>query len=123
MRRLSYFKAALWGGTILLAVNAVLVVAIETCNYFTESCGEGLSALTRISFLTHPITERLYREIVLAFFLGESRSLHPWSPSTLEVIPYYGLHLLEAFFYGLILGFLVRALLPRVTRPMNLWRS
>jgi hypothetical protein len=112
----SYFKAALWGGTTLLAINAVLVIAIETCNYFTESCGEHLSALTRISRLTHPIAERLYIEIVLAFFDGESRSLHQWNPTPLEAVReavlFYGLCLFEAFFYGLILGFLVRILLP-----------
>ncbi|MGE0651566.1 MAG: hypothetical protein AB7P12_07435 [Alphaproteobacteria bacterium] len=127
MRQLSYLKAALWGGTVLLALNALLVIAIETCNYFTESCGEHLAALTRVSRVTHPIAERLYVEIVLAFFDAGNRVLHQWNPTRLEyardAVVFYGLCLLEAFFYGLILGFLVRVLLPWVTRPMNLWRG
>lgn len=138
MRWYSYTKTALLGGAILLAIDAALVVTLETCNYaasvmtpdqydqyahyYTMLAGCTF-ALSRISYVTHPVANTLYVAIVNTFFDARDRFLHSWSPSTLEVVLYNGLLLSEAFFWGALFSVFAKILFSLLTRFATVSRS
>jgi hypothetical protein len=97
---ISHARAAVWGGGLLLVADAALVMVHHAC---LHACTESwVFALGRLRFLVHPIAERLYVQIVLAFFDGKERWLHQWTPTDFEsardFAVLHGLGLLEAGF-------------------------
>ena len=112
-----HIRGGLWGGAILVVLDAALTIIEYTC---LQYCEQTASTVGRIRFVAHPITDPLFNALTLALLDGEQRFLHVWTPTTIEVIReaviYNGLCFLEAFFYGFLLGVMVSILIPRLTK-------
>ena len=116
MKWAHYIRTGLWGGAILVALDAALTAVEYTC---LQYCEQTAPTVGRIRFIAHPIADPLFNALILALFDGEQRFLHVWTPTTVEAIRdaviYEGFCFLEAFFYGFLLGVMASILIPRLT--------
>ena len=120
----SYVKAALWGGAILLAIDAIFAGVMRACPYFAPHCSPAaIYGIHRTWFVLHPIAHPLHVTVILTFFPDRAHPVHGPPPDALVTFLYYGLCFSEAFLYGMLVGVLARIVLPLLTRQTDARRN
>jgi len=109
-------RSAAWGAVAVAALDAILILSIELLNFCYSWVGlecwaaGATSTFMRLSFVLHPIANIAFNAIILTLFDGHDRGIHTWTPPAYGIGIYYGLLLLEAAFYGALLGALAGVL-------------
>jgi hypothetical protein len=103
-------RSAVWGAVAVVALDVILILSIELLNFCYSWVGlecwaaGATSTFMRLSFVLHPIANIAFNAIILTHFHGHDLGIHTWTPPAYVVAIFYGLLLLEAAFYGALLG-------------------